>query len=48
MVTETRDFLARELASLEHGRALGDLDLYAIYGDFRHWSLSFSLRKCWN
>jgi hypothetical protein len=46
MIAEARDFLARQLARLEHGRASGNLDLDAVYGEFRHWSLSFSLRKC--
>jgi hypothetical protein len=36
MIAEARDFLARQLARLKYGRALRDLNLYAIYGEFRH------------
>jgi hypothetical protein len=36
MIAETRDFFARKLGSLQHGRALRHFDFDAIYGDFRH------------
>ncbi len=36
VIAEARDFLARELASLEDRRALRDLDLDAVDGDLRH------------
>ena len=36
MVAEARDLLAGKLARLQHGRALRDLDLDAVDGDFRH------------
>jgi hypothetical protein len=36
VIAEARDFLARQLARLQHGRALRDFDFEAVYGDFRH------------
>ena len=36
VIAEARDFLPRQLARLEHGRALRDLDLDAVDGDLRH------------
>ena len=36
MVAEARDFLPRLLARLQNGRALRNVDFYAIYGNFRH------------
>ena len=36
VVAEARDFLARKLARLQHGRALRDLELDAVDGDLRH------------
>ena len=36
VIAEARDFLAGQLARLQHGRALRNLDLDAVDGDFRH------------
>jgi len=41
VITETRDFLARHLASLEHGGLGGDLDLDTVNGDLGHDALPF-------
>src|SRR3546814_7424084 len=38
MVAEARNFLPRQLARLQNGRALRDVEFYAIYGNFRHQS----------
>ncbi len=40
MVTETRYFLARSLARLEHGGASGHLHFDSVYGQFGHYTLS--------
>ena len=37
VVAEARDLLAGKLARLQHGRALRDLELDAVDGDFRHY-----------
>jgi hypothetical protein len=36
MVAEARDFLARKLARLQHGGAVRNFDLFAVYGNFGH------------
>ena len=38
VVAKARDFLPRQLARLEHGGALRNLDLKAVDGDLRHGS----------
>src|SRR5690606_2078374 len=38
MVAEARNFLPRHLARLQNGRALRNVEFYAIYGNFRHYS----------
>ena len=36
MIAETRDFFPRQLARLQDGGALRNVDFDAIYGYFRH------------
>ena len=36
MIAKTRNFLPRQLASLQHRRACGNFELYAIDFEFRH------------
>ena len=36
VIAETRDFLARKLARLQHSRARWDFDLFAVYFELRH------------
>jgi hypothetical protein len=36
VVAEARDLLSRQLARLEHGRTLRDLEFNAVNGDFGH------------
>ena len=49
VIAEARDLLPRQLARLEHGRALRNLELDAVDGDLRHrrpLGLSRSSRRC--
>ena len=36
VIAEARDFLARQLARLQHSRARRDFDFLTVYGDLRH------------
>ena len=40
VIAEARDLLAGQLARLQHGRALRNLDLDAVDGDFRHYCVT--------
>jgi len=45
VIAEARDFLARQLARLQHSRARRDFDFLTVYGDFRHYSAASCLNS---
>jgi hypothetical protein len=47
VVAEPRDFLARQLARLEHGGPSGNVEFDAVYGDFRHAGFLRHQHKRW-